>query len=186
MYSSTLPFWYFCPCLVLYQSTSCIISCHTAMAYKRLTSQSPVIFWRRLILKSKCCLSHLVVYSLKCLPQNADCYSNDGYTSYATEVPCFLASHCSVCKQVVMYNWFQVSEEQRSCCSLWSMWQVDTHSKLWSYYRKTTITGLVPSSCARKGEREPGTHCLHMHQIPLVSCILLLLRSWSLYPKGQR
>ena len=30
-----------------------------------------------------------------------------------------------------------------------------------------------PGSCAGEEEREPGTHCSHMRQIPLVTCILL-------------
>ena len=30
-----------------------------------------------------------------------------------------------------------------------------------------------PGSCAGEEEREPGTHCLRMRQIPLVTCILL-------------
>ena len=30
-----------------------------------------------------------------------------------------------------------------------------------------------PGSCAGEEEREPGTHCLHMRQVPLVTCILL-------------
>ena len=34
-------------------------------------------------------------------------------------------------------------------------------------------TGLVPGSCAGEEEREPGTHCLRMCQVPLVTCPLL-------------
>ena len=30
-----------------------------------------------------------------------------------------------------------------------------------------------PGSCAGEEEREPGTHCLCMRQVPLVTCILL-------------
>ena len=30
-----------------------------------------------------------------------------------------------------------------------------------------------PGSCAGEEEREPGTHCSRMHQVPLVTCILL-------------
>ena len=30
-----------------------------------------------------------------------------------------------------------------------------------------------PGSCAGEEEREPGTHCLRMRQVPLVTCILL-------------
>ena len=30
-----------------------------------------------------------------------------------------------------------------------------------------------PGSCATEEEREPGTHCLRMHQLLLVTCILL-------------
>ena len=32
---------------------------------------------------------------------------------------------------------------------------------------------LFPGSCAGEEEREPGTHCSHMRQVPLVTCILL-------------
>ena len=32
---------------------------------------------------------------------------------------------------------------------------------------------LVPRLLCGGGEREPGTHCLHMCQVPLVTCILL-------------
>ena len=28
-----------------------------------------------------------------------------------------------------------------------------------------------PDSRVGEGEKEPGTHCLHMHQVPLVTCI---------------
>ena len=30
-----------------------------------------------------------------------------------------------------------------------------------------------PGSCAGEEEREPGTHCSHMCQVPMVTCILL-------------
>ena len=30
-----------------------------------------------------------------------------------------------------------------------------------------------PGSCAGEEEREPGTHCLRVRQVPLVTCILL-------------
>ena len=30
-----------------------------------------------------------------------------------------------------------------------------------------------PGSCAGEEEREPGTHCSRMRQVPLVTCILL-------------
>ena len=32
---------------------------------------------------------------------------------------------------------------------------------------------LFPGSCVGEEEREPGTHCSHMCQVPLVTCILL-------------
>ena len=40
----------------------------------------------------------------------------------------------------------------------------------------TCVTSRVasfPSSCVGEEEREPSTHCLRMHQVPLVTCILL-------------
>ena len=44
------------------------------------------------------------------------------------------------------------------------------------------LTAIPASSClasfpgSRAGEEEPGTHCLHMRQIPLVTCILFQLQ----------
>ena len=35
------------------------------------------------------------------------------------------------------------------------------------------LTSLVPRQALCEEEREPGTHCLHMHQVPLLTCILL-------------
>ena len=47
-------------------------------------------------------------------------------------------------------------------------------------------TASFPGSCAGEEEKEPGTHCSHMRQVPLVTCILLYsatlkLRSISAY-----
>ena len=36
-----------------------------------------------------------------------------------------------------------------------------------------TILASFPGSCAGEEEREPGTHCSRMRQVPLVTCILL-------------
>ena len=35
------------------------------------------------------------------------------------------------------------------------------------------ILASFPGSCAGEEEREPGTHCSRMRQVPLVTCILL-------------
>ena len=35
------------------------------------------------------------------------------------------------------------------------------------------ICGSRGGSCAGEEEREPGTHCSRMRQVPLVTCILL-------------
>ena len=35
------------------------------------------------------------------------------------------------------------------------------------------LLALFPRCCAGEEEREPGTHCLSMHQVSLVTCILL-------------
>ena len=32
---------------------------------------------------------------------------------------------------------------------------------------------LLPGSCVGEKEREPGTHCLGMCQVPLLTCIVL-------------
>ena len=59
------------------------------------------------------------------------------------------------------------------------------HSRLEYYYLEITWKSAesvkdignklasFPGSCAREEEREPGTHCLRMRQVPLVTCILL-------------
>ena len=36
-----------------------------------------------------------------------------------------------------------------------------------------TFIASFPGSCAGEEEREPGTHCSRMRQVPLVTCILL-------------
>ena len=36
-----------------------------------------------------------------------------------------------------------------------------------------TLLASFPGSRAGEEEREPGTHCSHMRQVPLVTCILL-------------
>ena len=36
-----------------------------------------------------------------------------------------------------------------------------------------TLIASFPGSCAGEEEREPGTHCSRMRQVPLVTCILL-------------
>ena len=35
------------------------------------------------------------------------------------------------------------------------------------------LLASFPGSCAGEEEREPGTHCSRMRQVPLVTCILL-------------
>ena len=35
------------------------------------------------------------------------------------------------------------------------------------------VLASFPGSCVEEEEREPGTHCSHMRQVPLVTCILL-------------
>ena len=40
-------------------------------------------------------------------------------------------------------------------------------------YSSALHLASFPGSCAGEEEREPGTHCLCMHQVPLVTCILL-------------
>ena len=37
----------------------------------------------------------------------------------------------------------------------------------------SALPASFPGSCAVEEEREPGTHCLRMCQVPLVTCILL-------------
>jgi len=47
-----------------------------------------------------------------------------------------------------------------------------THSTGSSIHTRRGLA-LFPGSCAGEEEREPGTHCLHMCQVSLVTCILL-------------
>ena len=37
----------------------------------------------------------------------------------------------------------------------------------------SSLIASFPGSCAEEEEREPGTHCSRMRQVPLVTCILL-------------
>ena len=46
---------------------------------------------------------------------------------------------------------------------------VVTSDRSWAGYAIASF----PGSCAGEEEREPGTHCSRMHQVPLVTCILL-------------
>ena len=39
--------------------------------------------------------------------------------------------------------------------------------------RALALLASFPGSCAGEEEREPGTHCSRMRQVPLVTCILL-------------
>ena len=41
------------------------------------------------------------------------------------------------------------------------------------YTHTHTHIASFPGSCAGEEEREPGTHCSRMRQVPLVTCILL-------------
>ena len=40
------------------------------------------------------------------------------------------------------------------------------------FYARLTLASF-PGSCVGEEEREPGKHCSRMHQVPLVTCILL-------------
>ena len=45
--------------------------------------------------------------------------------------------------------------------------------KLMQFCRFGNPLALFPGSRVGEEEREPGTHCSHMRQVPLVTCILL-------------
>ena len=54
--------------------------------------------------------------------------------------------------------------------SVWRMYECSTEIKVYLSYM-----GLAsfPGSRVGEEEKEPGTHCSRMHQVPLVTCILL-------------
>ena len=41
------------------------------------------------------------------------------------------------------------------------------------FYNTYNALASFPGSCAGEEEREPGTHCSRMRQVPLVTCMLL-------------
>ena len=54
--------------------------------------------------------------------------------------------------------------------SVWRMYECSTEIKVYLSYLGLA---LLPGSHAGEEEREPGTHCSRMRQVPLVTCILL-------------
>ena len=75
----------------------------------------------------------------------------------------FFLPHTQPPSQTVYQTWRHWNQTEMKLTHAHSNWPVLAHGPLASF----------PGSCAGKEEREPGTHCLCMHQVPLVTYILL-------------